>query len=340
AGVRARSRIIYLNRTGVTVSPGANDARINRSSVTKQQATVAPWTVDEPTWTATVACLQRIFARYDFTFTQTDPGNLPHIEAVFGGAPAQLGLPRGVAGVSPFSTTCAIVEHSMVFAFTDIIPKDAQRICEIQAQEIAHSYGLDHELLAADPMTYLSYSGQRAFQDQLAPCGETSARSCGVGGSVCRDKQNSHALLLERVGRAGTGDIEPPVVAIISPQDGATVAAGFVVEISAIDDIAVTGATLSIDGASIAAIDDGPWRFTTPATLAPGRHVIRVEATDGTNAQTTELTVTIAGPATDDGEAPAAEDPETVGCAVGGTPGSLLLGLAALALVAGRRRQR
>jgi uncharacterized protein (TIGR03382 family) len=68
------------------------------------------------------------------------------------------------------------------------------------AQEVAHSFGLDHELLASDPMTYLDYAGERTFQDTMAFCGEYGGRMCGISGSVCRTKQNSVDLLMERVG--------------------------------------------------------------------------------------------------------------------------------------------
>src|SRR5207237_5849116 len=99
--------------------------------------------------------------------TDRDPGNTPHIEAVFGGSPQDLGMPSSVGGVSPFSASCGVIEGSIVFAFTNVLSTSPQRICEVMAQEIAHSYGLDHELLASDPMTYLGYQGNRAFQDRL-----------------------------------------------------------------------------------------------------------------------------------------------------------------------------
>jgi len=217
---RAQSRLIYLNRRGVAVTPGANDARANRSSIAPEAATIAPWNASDELWSATVACLHEIFGPFDVAFTETDPGDVPHIEAVFGGTPSQLGLPARVAGISPFTASCAIVEYAMVYTFTAIIPQNARMICEVMAQELAHSYGLDHELLAADPMSYLRYDGARAFQDATAACGETAARPCGINGSVCRAAQNSYALLLERLGPAGAGDAEPPL-ATMPPADDA-----------------------------------------------------------------------------------------------------------------------
>ena len=40
---------------------------------------------------------------------------MPHIEAVFGGSPGMLGMDPGVAGVSPFTTDCSVIENSIVF---------------------------------------------------------------------------------------------------------------------------------------------------------------------------------------------------------------------------------
>lgn len=208
---RAKSRLIFLNKDGATVTPGASDARKNRSSMASQTATIPPWAVSDEMWAETVACLHELFAPFDVRFTERDPGDVTHIEAVFGGNASMLGLPKRAGGASPVSTSCRVIENAMVFAFTDDVAPRARAVCEVMAHEIAHSYGLDHVLLPADPMTYLSYAGDRAFQDIASDCGETSARACGVPGyATCRAQQNSYALLLERLGPAlgedGTAD--------------------------------------------------------------------------------------------------------------------------------------
>jgi len=297
---RARSRTIYLNRTGVTILPGGNNSAQNRSSVTTQLAAIPAWNVSEPMWRDTVQCLEEMFAPFDVTFTETDPGpNVPHIEAVFGGSADLLGLPPRVGGVSPLSTSCAVIESSMVFTFTSVIPQNARVACEIQAQEIAHSFGLDHELLASDPMSYLRYDGERAFQNELASCGETTERPCGINGSVCRDKQNSYAILLERLGPAGAGDLEPPIVGISSPRNGAVLDAGFQVMTTASDDVAIIRAQMFIDSEPAGEITQGPWTFPTPMTLAGGRHTISIVVTDGIHERSAEITVTVRGDAAD-----------------------------------------
>ncbi|HWU86082.1 MAG TPA: MYXO-CTERM sorting domain-containing protein [Kofleriaceae bacterium] len=205
ASPRAQSRTIYLNRDGALLRPGDNDARLSTSSIVQEPTLVTPWEIDDDMWADTVACMREIYAPFDVTITDEDPGDAPHIEAVFGGHPNDVGLPSNVAGVSPFTTDCGIIENSVVFTFTDVLPDDPRVMCEVMAQEIAHSFGLDHELLAEDPMTYLDYPGERTFQDKTVSCGEDVARPCGIDAHVCWQKQNSVRLLESRLGRHGTG---------------------------------------------------------------------------------------------------------------------------------------
>jgi len=204
---RALSRIIYLNPNGVILYPGKNDSSRDVSSVIAEPTLIEAWDTDELTWALTAQCVAEIYAPFDVVVTDEDPGDTPHIEAVLGGSPSDVGLPDNVAGVSPFTSDCAIIESSMVFAFTDVLPDDPRTICEVISQEIAHSFGLDHERLPSDPMTYLDYDGDRTFQDQSVACGEFSDRKCGINGTSCRQRQNSVSLLRQRLGPRGGGAI-------------------------------------------------------------------------------------------------------------------------------------
>ncbi|MBL0219705.1 MAG: hypothetical protein IPQ07_38295 [Myxococcales bacterium] len=345
----AQSKIVYLNKNGVTLQPGNNDARTNRSTLATQATTIPAWNVAPATWTATVNCMKELFAPFDVTITETDPGAAQHIEAVFGGSPGQLGMPNGVAGVSPFTSDCSVIENSIVFTFTNVIPADARLACEIMAQEVAHSYGLDHELLASDPMTYLDYTGNRSFKNQTASCGEDVTRPCGINGSTCRANQNSVALLTERLG-AKTGDTTPPTGTIASPAANTTVPPGFSVYVNAADNIAVAGAKLFVDGTQAdMKTGAGPFTFTTAATLSEGLHKLKVEVSDaGNNVVTTqEVTVTVKKgaappPAPGGGTDPAGDDSSEItgGCAAGGSGGGLALGLAMFGLAFTTRRRR
>jgi hypothetical protein len=343
----AQSRIVYLNRTGVTLLPGNNDSRTNRSTLVSQQTTIPAWNVNATVWNDTVTCMRDLFSRFDVEIVTSDPGNVPHIEAVFGGSPTQLGMPSNVAGVSPFTLDCSVIENSIVFTFTGAFNFNARQACEIMAQEVAHSYGLDHQLLASDPMTYLNYNGNRAFQDQTVSCGESSPRPCGINGSTCRPNQNSVALLRERL---GVPDAVPPTMAWSSPADNAIVPPGFEVRASGTDNVGVTGAILRIDGNQVdAQTGPGPFTFVTPTSLAEGPHTVVVEITDGKNLQSETRNVIVRiGANPDDGGTGTGTGTGTDGssdygdvmggCAAGGHGSGLaLLGLFALGLVVRRR---
>jgi MYXO-CTERM domain-containing protein len=349
----AQSRIIYMNKNGVTLSPGNNDARTNRSTIVTQTTTFAAWNVSATNWQTVMTCMRDLFARFDVQIVDTDPGNVPHMEAVFGGSPTQVGMPTNVAGVSPFTLDCVVIENSVVFTFTGAFNFTPREACEIMAQEVAHSYGLDHELLASDPMTYLSYTGNRAFQDQTASCGESTARVCGINGSQCRPNQNSVTLLKERLGIA---DAVAPTMQWSSPSDGATVPPGFEVKAAGTDNIAVTGAVLKIDGTQTdMKTGPGPYSFITSATLAEGQHTIVVEVSDGKNIKSETRTVTVrkgapppddsgsgsgSGSGTGDPDQDALDNGDIVGgCSTGGGQAGILFGLGVLVALSRRRKR-
>jgi MYXO-CTERM domain-containing protein len=230
-----------------------------------------------------------------------------------------VGLDPSVAGVSPFTTDCSIIENSVVFTFTNAFAFTAREACEIMAQEVAHSYGLDHELLAADPMTYLPYTGNRSFQDVAAQCGESMSapRQCGIAGNVCRATQNSVQLLRDRLGIA---DSIMPTIPAMSPVDNATVPPGFQVKLTAADNNSVIGATLKIDGTNPLTIDGaGPFVFQTPAGLSEGSHVISVDVSDGKNIRTeTRTVVVMIGAPPPEGSTPGTDELDRFGEVSGG----------------------
>ena len=338
-GGLALSRTIYLNRNGATLTPGQNNSQTNTSTIVARLSQVPGWAASSADWTATVACMKDVWSRFDVTITDVDPGATPHIEAIFARSPRDVGITEYIGGISPFTTNCAVIESSIVFAFTDNLAKKPRTICEVMSQEIAHSYGLDHELLAADPMTYLSYTGNRAFQDQDASCGESTARPCGISGTTCRASQNSVALLRARVGAADR-DNQPPSVGITAPADSATVPAGFAITATASDNVAVTAVTFYVDGELAATRTAAPYALATDPTLGAGNHTIVVEATDANgNTATAQRDIVVATTAAPASPATAAGPFTSMGCAAGrGSPGGWLA-LAAVALGLSRRRR-
>lgn len=218
-------RIIFANRNGGTYTPGNDDSSRNISSIPRSTSTVGGYTWGDAAWSSFMTCLRGQFSRFNVEVTDVDPGSATHVEAVVGGRPEQLGFGSNVGGVAPMYGNCAIVERGVVYIFAGNF-SSPQVQCEIAAQEIAHAYGLDHEYLCEDPMTYLSGCGKKAFQDRLVSCGEYSARAC-----QCSSQQNSVQLLTQKLGAAGTtmppppppptGDTTAPAVSLVSPAAGA-----------------------------------------------------------------------------------------------------------------------
>jgi MYXO-CTERM domain-containing protein len=225
----------------------------------------------------------------------------------------------------------------------------------VAAQEIAHSFGLDHEFLCADPMTYLNGCGAKSFQDVAAPCGEDQARDCAQAGQYdCGyNQQNSVQLMTARIGlnEGGTGGND---ISIAAPVDGANVSPGF--EVNASIDFA-SSVELRIDGVSIATLSSGPFLFSTPSDLSVGTHVVEIIATVSGSSVTDSISVNLVddgsgdgnggggggdgnGGGGGDGTGPNGETPQVIGgCSTGGSgsgSAAFLLGLALLFL---RRRE-
>jgi hypothetical protein len=210
------------------------------------------------------------------------------------GQPSEVGMGANVGGVAPFN--CGFIPTAIVYDFDvwgnpDTDPTAVRGICETAAQETAHAYGLDHEYYCPDPMTYLFNCGDKEFRDYDASCGEYSARTCMCGGST----QNSYQRILAEFGARPS---VPPMVAITSPMDGATVQKNFIISVNASDDIAVDHVELWIDGAMIGADAIPDYAFVAPDSLSAGQHSIVARAVDnaGLLADSTAVTVNLKGP--------------------------------------------
>ncbi len=282
----AMHRVLYVNFDGGTYTPGWNNSSTNVSSIVNTTSTIAPWG-SASARAQVLSCVQDIFSPFNITVTDVDPGAMQHIEAVTAGYPQDVGMGSGTGGVSPFS--CGIIEKSIVFSFAEIYGSNYQSLCHTVAQEAAHSFGLDHEYLCKDPMTYLTGCGAKTFQNTDAQCGEFSPRSCMCGGST----QNSYDMLMDALGPAGAGI--PPTVSITSPASGATVTAGFTVDVSASDDQGVVRVELYMGGQLVGTDTTAPYSFTTPTNVANGQINIQARAYDDSDVATDAISVTVTG---------------------------------------------
>lgn len=191
-------KAIWLVRRGVTLRPGADDSARRLSSVVATapnhptEVVVPPFRGSDKTWKQLVACVQAQYAGFDVLVTDEEPRALAagYVLVAVGGKPALVGHPARTGGLAPL-VPGVFIEDPVVFVFSDTLRNQLQPMCETAAMEVAHAYGLDHEFLCKDPMSYLGGCGKKSFQNQDARCGEQKARVCADG----RPTQNSVARL-------------------------------------------------------------------------------------------------------------------------------------------------
>lgn len=218
---RAGSKVIYLNRCagGCTLEPGDEDARIDRSSLVSRSVTISEFAHGEAAWDAVVGCVAGMYEPFGLVVTDVDPGSAPHFEAIVAGSPSEIGA-KGIGGVAPFA--CGVIENAITYSFANIYGS-VQDICETVAQESAHAFGLEHEYLCEDPMTYLTGCGAKAFRDVDASCGEYDPRACECGGAT----QNSYRVLMGAFAGGPDGDTDEAIdPGEIDPGDGELAASG------------------------------------------------------------------------------------------------------------------
>ncbi len=291
-------RIIFLNHNGGSyTSASENDSSMNLSSALDSfmgpgiTVAVPSWGTSDDTWKATLACSRQMFGRFNVEVTDVDPGDVPHVEAVITSArPTDLGFSSGTGGISPFDCSTPVIERSIVWVFPRLAGDSPQRTCEIIAQEVAHSYQLDHELLCEDPMTYLDGCGTKTFQDQDAVCHDMSLHQAPCACTQA-STQNSVQLLLKTL---GPGETEPPAVAITSPAGNASVQPGFAIDAAVTDNYAIIKIDLWIDGAYRTSVGTSTEGLTAPRNTPIGNHTFELKAYDpGGNVGTASVAVKI-----------------------------------------------
>ena len=194
------SKTIYLERHSIDLRPGEDDAAQGISSVlasadakaTKSKA----WSGGDAKWKALVACEQKMFEPFDVEVTDVRPRDSNFLMVVIGGTPADVGIKNShhVSGLAPFNGS--VIPRAIVFGFSGTTNNDVRQTCETIAMEVAHAYGLDHEYLCKDVMTYLTNCGAKSFVDADAPCGESKKRACEGGAKT----QNSFRRLISVLG--------------------------------------------------------------------------------------------------------------------------------------------
>jgi hypothetical protein len=288
--------VIYLNRDGVTLKPGPDDAAHDTSSIVQgfalTGATMPAAGLDDATWQAVTTCMSTELSRFNVTLTDQRPVQPGYVMVVFGGRGDELGVGADSRGDAPQDkAACQTVEGAVAFVFTGKLNGNAADICEVAAHELGHVFSVDHALLAADAMSYLPFTGHRGFVDLDAPCGESQARACSCG----RDSQNPVQILLEKLGPAPSVDrAAPSVTAEASvPRPGSVV-----VTVHAVDPSGVATVTLNYrdaaqflsttcgDGQTSCLVDGSSYIFTIGGTSGRATYTATAIDTAGNPAVT------------------------------------------------------
>ncbi|MCA9712340.1 MAG: hypothetical protein KDK70_41270, partial [Myxococcales bacterium] len=281
--------VLFLQRCtgGLTIYPGNGGSVADESGIVSGVIDFPPFPYGDSAWNDVVERTRNIFSPFNILVTDVDPSPMAHDEAVVCGDGAMAGF-AGAGGVAPFS--CGVIPNAITFTFADTLGNNTQLIAEVIGQEAAHAWGLDHEYLCEDPMTYLSGCGPKTFQDIDAQCGEFSPRQCSCGGNT----QNSYQHIINTFG-AATPDTQAPTAAITYPNDGDVFEPGaeFDITVAVDDDVQVVDVTLVVNDeeqGSDASEPFGPWPVTN---IPEGIYDIYIEATDVAGNTTVSSVVTI-----------------------------------------------
>jgi hypothetical protein len=331
------SNVIFLDpcTNGCSIRPGNDDSRTDSSSVPPGTTlrTLTKSSCGDAVFTQAVACVNDIFHDFNVQITTTDPGSQTHLEVKVAGTYQQLGIgPAG--GIAPFACL-SYEDNALVFVFPEDLACDVNEVCSAIAQEIAHTWSLDHVVNPADPLTYFGYNTTRYFSDGTqcgSDCYNSSGNLCKVGDSGCRSGlgnaacttaqvhpcfctgstgQNDHAKVLSLFGASTP---MPPVVKITKPLEGAALAPGFAVDADITSPYTITNGTMTVDGMPSGSLNAGPFIFNAPASLAPGQHTVQVSGTDKFNVTgSSQINIIIGNPCTK-----ASECPDSTQTCVGG----------------------
>src|SRR5207302_3276061 len=95
------ANIIYLNRNGGAYRPGSlDDSRTNTSSIVVPRTEIPAFERGDAAWQTLLGCVKQAYGRFNVQVTDVDPGSVPHVEAVIGGSPRNIGFPTEIEGIA------------------------------------------------------------------------------------------------------------------------------------------------------------------------------------------------------------------------------------------------
>ncbi len=280
---------IFLNFFGDTLQPG-NNADLNQSPCLGGELEYPGFGGTQQQALALIQVFETQMAPYGvrIAYEERPPGHLPYAMVMMGGTPGLLGLPGGVLGVSCSPDCGDAWWRDLTFAFTaspNVGNDDAEELGTIALHEAAHAFGLGH----IDGNTNVMFPFVTANSTWADSCTPYNTATGGVNCQFVHDEfcgdqalmQDTNAELLAYFG-TNSVDMEPPVVEILSPEDGVEleVGASVMVEASVSDNHEGFGWKLVLPEAGQEAIAyEGETQWPL-GNLPEGVYTIRVEAID------------------------------------------------------------
>jgi hypothetical protein len=293
----ASSKLVYLKRciAGCQVHfDPVDDSRTGASSIAGDGTrSLSAFSQPDAVWNQMLACVRETFAPFDIQIIDTKPTDLstPHFLNIVGGKPTELHPDyQGAGGVAPFD--CGEIPNAITYTF-DVYGPDPLALCWTASQEIAHAFGLEHEFLSKDPMTYLGGDLPKRFRDVDAQCGEYEAAS------RCQCKSTPQNSYRHIVGMFGPGLPTPPELTIKNPVEGKPTQPGFTALAIAIDEVRVEKVELFADGGfvtqSTMPFPNNSFELATP-DFGAGPHTIEIKATDVQGVVASQMVAITQGP--------------------------------------------
>jgi hypothetical protein len=308
------SNIIYLNNcepSGCVVRFGNDNSTTDSSSL--GQGTLQAFNSGDTVWQQVVACVQDVFYPFNVQIVTTRPASGSYLEIMVAGAPQNVGMSGNIGGVAPFKCQ-PYQQNALVFDFANVWGGNVNDICQTAAQEIAHTWSLDHSTDAMDPMTYFTtYGGRKYYQNTNQQCGSDCVNGTGPFGQTCTGQNHACACTgaqtqndySEILALFGASTPTPPVVKITNPMDGANVQPGFPVVATVDTPYGASKAELRVDGQLVLTLTSQPFAFNAPTTLGDGSHTVQVTGYDShNNSAMAMITVYIGKPCTKPADCP------------------------------------
>lgn len=294
--------IIFTSFDGETVTEGMDSAQQNITQIDGFAGDYDPYGGDASMRTAIIQAVQTDFAEYNFSIVDERPESGEYSMTIV--SPTNPAGP-GILGRAPLDCANMQTHSNVSFAFHGANDGyNAVTVASTISHEQGHTFGLDHINEPAALLNPSDAGGDPSFIDQCialtdgagAFCADVHEQYCPAGSG-----QNSHLELLQTFGPA-IPDIDPPIILITAPVNGATFPSGDGITVIAdiIDDSPVLEAELYINGVFYQLDNLEPWGWPVN-DLPDGLHTLEILAEDenGNQGLSTPVSILIGGDAGD-----------------------------------------